>query len=101
MSLETWRTVADVVQSVGVFGAAFIGGFWTWRLYHRHREKYPRASIEHALDVTDVGHGKVALRLGVTIRNRGKVLIEIKRGVVQVQQFSIRPWVMKLWPSPV
>lgn len=87
MSIETWKVVADLAQGFGVLGAAGLGGLWTRHLYLRQRENYPRASIEHELDVTDVGHGKVALRLAVTIRNRGKVLIEIERGLSRVQQF--------------
>lgn len=86
--MSNWKDVAEIVQGFAIALAALLGAAWTIYLFLRHREKEPRTTIEHDVDITRLGEDHILVRLEVVIRNIGKVEIKIDNGKATIQQLD-------------
>ena len=86
--MSGWKDVAEVLQGFAVALAAILGAAWTMYLFHRHREKEPRSTIEHNVDITRLSEDKILVRLEVVIQNIGKVETKIVTGKATIQQLD-------------
>lgn len=74
-----------------------VGGIWTYLLFVRKRQKYPRANIIHRVEHWPISGGKTLLRVVVNISNKGEILLSLVSGFTRVQQMM--PWPPELLES--
>lgn len=75
-------------EAATTIGALLVGGFWTWLLFVRGRQKWPQAKIEHHFQLADLDEGRVLLNARVGIENVGKRLIKVERIKTRVQRVA-------------
>src|SRR6266702_4870713 len=85
VSLSDLKDIATIIQSVATVSAIIIGGVWTYWLFIRKRQKYPRAKIEHRISHRPT-NGKILLSIDVIISNSSDVLLLLESGKVLVSQ---------------
>jgi hypothetical protein len=88
--LTRWKDWASIAESIAKVVALIVLAIWTYLLFIRQRQKFPRAKIEHALVQYPLPAGKVLLRLNVSITNIGNVLLQMSKTNIEISQF--RPW---------
>jgi len=66
--------------------ALLVGGWWTYRTFIRTRLRYPRIDLEQRVSHRHLPDGRVLLRVVVTLKNHGSVLLRVRNGFVRVQQ---------------
>jgi hypothetical protein len=74
--------------------ALLIGGIWTYSLFVQHRQKYPRARIEHQVTLKRIANDKILFHAAVQIENIGDVLIELASG--QLRLLQVLPLISKI-----
>lgn len=84
--LSASKEVAEGLKNLVEAGGIIVGGFWTWMLFIKKREKFPRAELTHAITHRVLPGEKKYLRLDVKIANKGEVLLSLESGKVWVQQ---------------
>ena len=83
MSLKDWATVVQAAAtSIGIL----VGGLWTYFLFVRKRQRFPRANISHQVFYKRISEGKALLNVETVITNSGDVLLCLESGFVRVQQ---------------
>ena len=88
MTLEETKTVVAILESAAKIVALGVGGAWTYMLFIRKRQQYPRAQLTHECVAYRVNQERSLLRVTLNIRNTGDVLLRIESGQVRVQQIS-------------
>ena len=78
--------MASIIHSAAMVTALVVGGIWTYWLFVRKRQIYPRASIAHHSTHRDIGEGKTLLHVDVTVSNNGDVLVSLVESETRVQQ---------------
>jgi hypothetical protein len=98
MKFEDWKTLAETLQAVVTIVAIVLGGIWTYILFVKKREKYPRARTVHRIVTLGSVNGRWVIRILVRIENIGSVLLCLDEGEVVVQNlFPLPPeWGDKL-----
>ena len=91
ISLSQLETVVNIGGSCATTLALFVGALWTYLLFVRKRQKYPRARLRHRITHRDVGLGKVLLHVDVVVSNTGDVLVSLVESVTRVQQLLPLP----------
>jgi len=85
-SAEIAKNLADALQAVATAAALAVGGVWTYLLFVRRRQKYPRAELTHTWHHALITHDKRLLRVGLSISNIGDVLIPLQHGELRLRQ---------------
>ncbi len=86
--------VKDFSESVKNFvtaGGIVLGGLWTWLLFIKKREKFPRANLTHTLTHRPLANGDRLLHLAVNVSNIGESLLSL---------VSSKAWVQQVLPPP-
>jgi hypothetical protein len=86
MCLSQWEEIASIIASGATVVGLILGGVWTYWLFVQHRQRYPRARIEHRIRHWRAGEGKTLLHIDVTISNVGSVLISLVESRTTIQQ---------------
>jgi len=86
MCLSQIEQIVSVGRDAATIGALIAGGAWTYWLFVKNRQKYPRATIRHRIRHWRIGEGKILLHVDVMMRNTGNVLISIVQSRTTVQQ---------------
>jgi hypothetical protein len=73
-------------QSLFTVGAIVAGGIWTYMIFVKRRQRYPRANITQQIRHFPLPNNKVLLRATVRICNEGKILLPLVSGFSRVQQ---------------
>lgn len=89
ISATTFKDTLQGIQALFTSVAILVGGWWSYTLFIRKRERYPRALVTHRVAHWPVAGGKVLLRVTVDIANQGAVLLVPGAGEIRVQQ--LRP----------
>lgn len=85
----------DAMEALSAFFTVvtiIVGGTWTYLLFVRGRQKYPRATLEHGVMHKHTKEHKVLLRVTLTVSNQSDVLLSLVSGFTRVQR-------MLTWPS--
>jgi len=86
MTLETVKTLAEIAASaataLGIVGA----GFWSFVLFRRRRQQFPRVAISHQTHCLRLPDGRTVLRVFARIANTGEVLVSLRFARTRVQQ---------------
>jgi hypothetical protein len=83
LSLDDTKKWAEIIQSVATVLALLLGGIWTYLLFLRHRQKYPRAVASHEVTTFPVGEEGVVVHAALRVKNCGEVLIEVRGGSIR------------------
>lgn len=87
--LNTLQTWADIFQGFATTLGVIAAGFWSWLLFVRQRQRFPRAEATHKITFIDLTPSLLLARITVAVENVGSVLIQLVDGYVEVYQ--IRP----------
>lgn len=78
--------VLRVIQSLFTILAIIVGGIWTYMLFVKRRQRYPRANITQQIEHYPLSDRKVLLRVALRICNEGEILLSLVSGFARVQQ---------------
>ncbi len=82
----SFKEVVTVIQAIVTTIAIVVGGLWTYFLFVKKRQKFPRASVSHQIFCRTISGEKALLNVKTVISNSGDVLLCLESGVVRVQQ---------------
>lgn len=86
MNLKDLADLVNISRNLSAIVALCVGGFWSYLLFIRRRQKFPRANFAHSLVSKRLTNEKSLLHLCVSISNAGEVLVSLEAGEVLVQQ---------------
>lgn len=85
-SQTSLKDIADIMQAFATVIALLIGGIWSYMLFVKKRQRYPRASITHQISHRPMSNSKIILNVTTIISNTGDVLLSLVSGLTRVQQ---------------
>lgn len=94
LTATSFKDVMQGIQALVTTVAIGVGGWWSYRLFVRKRERYPRAKVTHLASHWPLGEERILLRVAVDISNQGAVLLIPGAGELWVQQ--VRPLLPEL-----
>ena len=83
---EQALSLLRAIQSIFTVIAIVVGGLWTYVLFIKRRQKYPRANITQRVQRYLLSDKKLLLRVSVQVSNNGEILLPITSGFCRVQQ---------------
>jgi hypothetical protein len=86
MKLIDIKDIADIIQAVVTCFALIIGGIWSYMLFVRKRQRYPRAKIEHQVTQRIASTDATLVSINIIISNAGDVLLSLIKGEIEVRQ---------------
>jgi hypothetical protein len=84
--LSDHKDAFEALKNLAEILAIIIGAIWTLYFFSLKRQKYPRAKLEQKAHWWLLTEGKIAVRVTVTIHNKGEVLLKLASGFTWVQQ---------------
>lgn len=90
-TLSTVKDTADAAKSIAEIVGLGVGGFWTWLLFVKNRQDYPRAKVSHTISRFTLANGSRLLRVQCTVTNIGPVLLRLDSTFTWVQQILPLP----------
>jgi hypothetical protein len=78
------------LESIFKVLAFLVAGYWTYRLFVKKREKFPRAKLKHTVSFWDGSETGRIIRVALLVENDSDVLLQIPAGHTWVQQ--MKPW---------
>ena len=93
-TLDSWKTLSDILQNAATIVALIIGGFWTYQLYVKQRTRYPRVQITHSAKILPMNRKFMLLTITANVKNIGTVLVTIDRALGKV--YDVSPGEMNL-----
>jgi len=85
------KDLTDIIQAILTSAAILVGGSWSYLLFVRRRQRYPRANLKHEITHRTIGDGFVLLSVAATITNNGEVLLSLASAETRVQQVVPAP----------
>jgi hypothetical protein len=83
---ESIKTFAETGQAAATIVALIVGGAWTYILFIRKRQRFPRATLDHVVTVTELSPEFLLVHLDVRIQNVGEVLLELRYSDIQLRR---------------
>ena len=80
------ETLVNIAKEIATILALIIGGVWSYMLFIRKRQIYPRAKIEHQIQSQLVEEKKLLLSIDVFISNNSDVLLSLESWKLDVKQ---------------
>ena len=91
MSLTSVQTAVEIAEAIATILAIAVGGFWSYMLFVKTRQKYPRASLEHRITHRPLDSERQLLVVNVFLHNTGEVLLSLVSNETRVQQVLPQP----------
>ena len=91
MEISKLKDITDIIAAIATVVAILVGGFWSYTLFVRKRQKYPRANITHRVTPRPMTNSQLLLNVAVTISNPGEVLLSLVSGEIRIQQILPPP----------
>jgi hypothetical protein len=86
MSLESWKSVAEIFQATVTGGALIAAGIWTYQLFVRKREAAQRAKVSHEISSLVLVGPHRLVHVAATVENTGQTLIRLHDGFIRIQR---------------
>jgi len=80
------KDTVDIIKEFFTTLAIIVGGIWSYMLFVKKRQKFPRANISHQISHIPISNNKILLSIRTTISNTGDVLLSLESGINRVQQ---------------
>jgi hypothetical protein len=90
-TLSTVKDTADTAKSIAEIIGLVVGGCWTWLLFVKNRQDYPRAKVTHTISRFALPNGSRLLRVKCTVTNIGPVFLRLDSTFTWVQQMLPLP----------
>jgi hypothetical protein len=85
MTVESFKNLAEAAESVITAGGIVVAGVWTYLIFVRRRQRFPRAALSHQTHSFRLPDGRRLLRVAATIANSGEVLVCLRTITTRVQ----------------
>ncbi len=82
------KDIVAIAESCVKIGAIVVAGSWTYLLFVRQRQRYPRAALMQTGVVRDLDDSQRLLTVGIGLTNIGQRLIQVDSLTVVVQQLA-------------
>jgi hypothetical protein len=86
MGLSDFSTFANITQSLTTVIAILVGGFWSYTLFVKKRQDYPKAKIEHKVTRRVIQGDMILLSIDVFVYNTGDVIIILLPWEITIKQ---------------
>lgn len=86
MKLADLKDIVTIIQLLITAIAIIVGGIWSYLLFVRKRQKYPRAKLEHHIAHWAVNSEVILVSIDITISNTSDVLLSLESGRIIVHQ---------------
>ena len=90
-ALSGVKDSAETVKSIAEIIGLIVGGCWTWLLFVKNRQDYPRAKVTHTISRFALPSGSRLLRVQCTVTNIGPVFLRLDSTFTWVQQILPLP----------
>lgn len=84
--LALLKDSTEALQAVITALALIIGGLWTYLIFVRRRQRFPRATLQQAVSCRRVAPDYLLLSIDLTVANAGEVLLTLAEASIVVQQ---------------
>jgi len=91
VDLSNLKDITEIVRSFATVAAILVGGVWSYMLFVRTRQRYPRAKIKHEITHRVLSDDKALLHIAVNINNSGDVLLSVVSAQTRIQQVLPTP----------
>jgi len=82
--LESWKTVADILQSVVTVAAIIIGGIWTYKNFVEQRQNHVRAQLSQNISELKLADHYNLLIVDEHLLNLGTRVVSFEQGRIRV-----------------
>ncbi len=82
------KKVLEILEPLATVLAIIFGGVWTYVLFIKNRQNYPKAKLSHQIFSENISKDKVLLRIKVKITNIGQIMLSIKSCKTWIQQIN-------------
>jgi len=65
------------IEAVFKVLAIIVAGYWTYRLFVKKRERFPRAKLKHTVSFWDGPESRRIIRVALLVENDSGVLLQI------------------------
>lgn len=90
MNIEEYDKIVEFLNHLLTAVGVVIGAFWTYHLFVKNRQKYPKAEIEHKIEIRDILDENFQLiTLLITVKNISQILLPVEEYSVEI--FQILP----------
>lgn len=86
-NMHCFQGLIQNIEAVVTILAIIIGGLWTYILFVKNREKFPKADIKHIVEKINVSN-EIVIRLTIEVKNLGKTKLPVTSGEVRLQQIK-------------
>jgi hypothetical protein len=86
MNLTSVQTAVEVAEGIATILAIVVGGIWSYMLFVRTRQKYPRASVTHRITHRPLDSERQLVVVDVILHNTGEVLLSLESSETRVQE---------------
>lgn len=86
MGLSNLKTLFEIIESALTGIAIIVGGFWTYKMFVKKREKYPRALISHCIFEKKLHDKTKLVHLIIELKNIGTVLLSLVSYDIRISQ---------------
>jgi hypothetical protein len=83
---DAFASLESAFKIIGII----LAGIWTYLLFVRKREKFPRADLKHRIEFWDISEQERLIRIVLVIKNESDVLLRLFDGETWIQQ--MKPW---------
>lgn len=83
---DAFASIESIAKIVGIA----LAGIWTYMLFVKKRERFPRADLKHRIEFWDISEEERLVRVVVVIKNESDVLLRLFEGRTWIQQ--MKPW---------
>ena len=91
MDLAALKDFIGALGALLTIVAIIVGGIWSYLLFIRTRQHYPRANLIHHIVHKSITKDKTLLHVAATISNAGDILLQLASGETRVQQVTPSP----------
>jgi len=91
VDLSNLKDITEIARSFATVAAILVGGLWSYMLFVRTRQRYPRAKIKHEITHRALSDDKGLLHIAVNISNSGDVLLSVVSAQTRIQQVLPTP----------
>jgi hypothetical protein len=82
------NSFASNLESYFTVLAIIIGGIWTYMLFIKNRQKYPKAELSLEINQISLSSNKILIHASLRIKNLGNVILQLECGFIRLQQIK-------------
>jgi hypothetical protein len=94
LRLSDFKEWVDIFFGIVSISGILLGGWWTYKVFIKNRLPIPKARTEHAIQQFELPEDKCLIRLCLTIKNIGSVLLELKHFEMKV--YRVLPYTQEI-----